>query len=168
MALLYPYVGPPEIRERVLQEPARSIRVDGLLALADFARTQEASADGIVVLTFVVRPDRSFHVAPRRSEHVACAAGGDVLAAGELLVRVREPPAVIGATNQSTGFCPEPDCWLVAHAALASVGIAAPASLTEAYVFRRCESCGERNLVKEAWFVCSLCDADLPEVWNFD
>jgi transcription initiation factor TFIIIB Brf1 subunit/transcription initiation factor TFIIB len=33
--------------------------------------------------------------------------------------------------------------------------------------FRRCPACGERNIVKDDWFVCGVCGADLPTVWNF-
>jgi hypothetical protein len=34
-------------------------------------------------------------------------------------------------------------------------------------MFRRCEKCGERNVVKEGWFVCGVCRTDLPAKWNF-
>ena len=28
--------------------------------------------------------------------------------------------------------------------------------------------CGERNVVKDGWFVCQVCGGDLPESWNFE
>ena len=31
-----------------------------------------------------------------------------------------------------------------------------------------CPNCGQRNIVKEGWFVCGVCGADLPATWNFD
>ena len=42
-----------------------------------------------------------------------------------------------------------------------------PAGFTHAVVFRRCEACGQRNVVKDDAFVCAVCDADLPAEWNF-
>ena len=30
-----------------------------------------------------------------------------------------------------------------------------------------CPRCGERNVVKDGWFVCGVCGADLPAGWNF-
>ena len=32
---------------------------------------------------------------------------------------------------------------------------------------RHCEGCGERNVVRDGWFVCGVCGADLPAEWNF-
>jgi hypothetical protein len=46
------------------------------------------------------------------------------------------------------------------------VGVVPPPAFTHAVVFRRCPRCGERNLVKEDWFVCVFCDAELPAEWN--
>jgi hypothetical protein len=34
-------------------------------------------------------------------------------------------------------------------------------------MFRRCVKCGERNVVKGGWFVCGVCEAELPQQWNF-
>lgn len=33
--------------------------------------------------------------------------------------------------------------------------------------FRKCEECGQRNLVKDDWFFCAVCNADLLENLNF-
>ncbi len=52
-------------------------------------------------------------------------------------------------------------------AALAGAGVAVPAGFNYSFVFRRCPRCGQTNLIKEAWFVCACCDAELPVVWNF-
>ena len=38
---------------------------------------------------------------------------------------------------------------------------------TTRVVFRLCPACNERNIVKDGWFVCDLCGADLPGNWNF-
>ena len=42
-----------------------------------------------------------------------------------------------------------------------------PGKFTRAFEFRLCEACNERNLVKDGWFVCSMCEAELPAEWNF-
>ena len=106
-------------------------------------------------------------IAPRRSEHVACAGGADVTAARELFcdpsgVRIAE------ASNLSTGFCPEPACWEALAAALDRAGIARPPQLTHAFEFRRCTACLERNVIKDGDFTCAICDEPLPAAWNFD
>ena len=116
--------------------------------------------------TFVVSVAGELVVAPRRSEHVACAGGEPVLAAGEL--RFDAKGAVVEVSNNSTGYCPREDCWDAVRDALDRASLERPDGFTFVAVFRHCPACGERNLVKEAWFVCALCDAELPRVWNFD
>ena len=32
---------------------------------------------------------------------------------------------------------------------------------------RRCPTCGERNVIRDGWFACGSCGADLPAAWNF-
>ena len=157
MARVYRYVGPEEVRRRVAGDPAGTpVRSAGELPLDEH-------------LTYVVTVDGLLRVAHRRSEHVACAGGGDVLAAGELLAsRDASGIRVVDISNQSTGYCPDPDCWAAVADALDAAGIAHPSRFTAPIVFRRCEACGERNLVKDDWFECALCGAELPAAWNFD
>jgi hypothetical protein len=130
--------------------------------VADLARFAGREA-----LTFVVSTDGVLCVANRRSEHVACAGGAEVLAAGELVaVADAHGVRVIEVSNQSTGYCPEPESWPAVERALDAAGIAHPGRFTYEATFRRCTGCGERNLVKEGWFVCAVCGAELPLVWN--
>jgi hypothetical protein len=75
---------------------------------------------------------------------------------------------VVEVTNQSTGFCPEPESWSVVATALDRAGIPQPGCFTQEIIFRRCPFCGQRNIVKDGWFVCGLCGADLPRHWNLD
>jgi hypothetical protein len=42
-----------------------------------------------------------------------------------------------------------------------------PAASPEEITFRRCPSCGARNIVRDGDFVCALCDSALPTSWNF-
>ena len=75
--------------------------------------------------------------------------------------------AVTEITNQSTGFCPEPESWAAVSAALDNAGIEHPDGFTTGVIFRRCTRCGERNIVKDSWYYCGICDAKLADDWNF-
>jgi len=164
---LYHYVGPDEIRRAVAGDPSgTSIRT--ATDLIAWATTQDEWCGDSLIATFVVSSDRTLRVAPRRSEHVACALGGSVLAAGELTVCLVPELEITEVTNQSTGYCPEPSCWEVVRSCLVALGIAGPEHLTKVYTFRRCVDCGERNLVKDGRLFCDLCEHELPAEWNFD
>jgi len=121
--------------------------------------------DGSTPATFVVDLDGTLLLAARGSEHVACASGRPVLAAGELFIG---DTAIVEATNQSTGYCPEPGSWSAVGQAFDRIGVARPRGYTAAFVFRRCVHCGQLNVVKDDWFECDVCAAALPETWNCD
>lgn len=117
--------------------------------------------------TFVVSLGGVVLVAPRRSEHVACAGGLEVLAAGELFFTASAGRlTVTRTTNQSTGYCPDLESWGALAAALLKAGVDAPIGFSPEFLFRRCDACGELSVVKERWFVCPFCDAELPRAWN--
>ncbi|HJZ90227.1 MAG TPA: hypothetical protein VKE40_05100 [Gemmataceae bacterium] len=100
---------------------------------------------------------------------MACAGGGEVQSAGEMFWWIDTGGVVLAeVTNQSTGYCPEPESWPVVAAALDRAQIPHPGALTCAFIFRRCERCGQRNVVKEGSFVCAACGWGLPLYWNFD
>jgi hypothetical protein len=46
-------------------------------------------------------------------------------------------------------------------------GVARPDYWTMEFTFRRCPKCEAINIVKEGFFFCGVCDAALPEEWNF-
>jgi hypothetical protein len=166
---LYHYVGPAAILARVADHPAGT-RVASTADLLAWVRHtgQRPGTDGLVAATFVVHPSGDLLVADRRSEHVACAGGGPVLSAGEMFFLVEgDRVEVAEASNQSTGFCPEPGSWPAVAAALDQIGVAHPGRFTTEVVFRRCVGCGERNVVRDGWFVCGVCGAGLPAEWNF-
>ena len=155
----YSYVGPDDIRRRVAGS-ARGAEMRSVANLASLLRGDP--------MTFVVDAEGTLRVADRRSEHVACAGGGDVLAPGELTaVRDGATVRVTDISNQSTGYCPEPASWTAVARALDDAGIAHPGGFTCEVTFRRCPKCGERNLVKDDWFECALCSEELPRAWNF-
>jgi hypothetical protein len=49
--------------------------------------------------------------------------------------------------------------------ALDCVGVKHPGNFTDKIIFRRCLTCGERNIVRH--FTCALCDSALPAQSNF-
>ncbi|WP_405523048.1 hypothetical protein [Streptomyces canus] len=159
---LFGYVGPPELRSTVRPDSeGRIIRsaadLDGWLSGRGPAET----------FTFVVALDGLLRLAPRRSEHVACAGGADVLAAGEMgFARAAGRWAVGEVTNHSTGYCPDLDSWHAVGHALDRAGVEHPGRFTHEVVFRRCGECGERSIVREADFVCVFCGGELPVEWN--
>ncbi|MEV1068272.1 hypothetical protein [Streptomyces sp. NPDC050263] len=158
----YGYVGPEDVRRAVVVgDGGRAIRCAADLDACATAQDAEP-------FTYVVGLDGLLRLAPRRSEHVACAGGGDVLGAGEISFRrgPHGPVRVHEVSNQSTGYCPDPDSWPAVAAALDRADIGRPDGFTHTLVFRRCERCGENNVVREGAFVCVFCDADLPLAWN--
>ncbi len=166
---LYRYVGPREIAARVAEGDALGFRPPSARGLGEWLRqTQPApDGDGLFPVTFVVDEEGHLRVADRRSEHVACAGGRPVRSAGELfLLAAPGPVRVARATNQSTGYYPEPESWPAVAAALDRIGVPHPERFTEEFTLRRCTACGQRNVVKDGWFVCGVCGADLPEKWN--
>ncbi|NET10889.1 MAG: hypothetical protein F6K16_40630, partial [Symploca sp. SIO2B6] len=125
----------------------------------------ERTADSNWIATFTISVERILNIAPRRSEHIACSAGNPVLSAGEMTIdgqyRITE------ISNQSTGFCPEPESWQIVESTLNQIGLQHPGEFTNPMIFRCCPNCNECNIVKDAWYVCMICGAKLPEKWNF-
>jgi hypothetical protein len=163
----YRYVGPEQVRAAAEgADPGAAIR-----ARQDLERWLDAHAadaeGGVTPATFVVSLEGCLRLASRRSEHIACAAGQPVLSAGELFFERRPAARVVAASNLSTGYCPEPESWAAVAGALDRADIRHPGRFTSEFLFRRCPSCGERNLVKDEFFVCAICEADLPPDWNF-
>lgn len=162
----YHYIGPAEIRNTARTQPSGT----SILCVADLrtwlaSTTTEHTQEGYWIATFTISIDKRLQLANRRSEHIACAAGGPVLSAGELTIDQNYEVAEI--SNQSTGFCPEPESWWVVEAVLNRIGIKHPGRFTNIIIFRLCSHCNACNIVKDAWFYCQLCDAKLPERWNF-
>jgi hypothetical protein len=161
----YPYVGPADIKAMVAGSPAGTA-VSDLDALAGWHASQP-SDERDEPFTYVIGLDEVLRVAPRRSEHVACAGGTSVLAAGEIAFR-RDAGrwSVTSVSNQSTGYCPDVTCWPSVATALDRLGVDRPAAFTTEILFRRCPACGEINVVREGDLVCVFCDAGLPAAWN--
>ena len=162
----YEYVGPIEFCDAAKSQPSGTRIVSRADLLTWLAYTQtDRSPDGTNIATFTIDVDGELLLAPRRSEHVACASGGPVLSAGE--ISFDDELTVTEISNQSTGFCPEPESWATVATALDRIGIPHPGRFTTEVVFRLCPSCNERNIVKDDWYYCTMCDRKLPRSWNF-
>ena len=163
----YQYVGPADIRDSALASSPLGTPIHSVDDLSAWivSRSSDTEPDGSLIATFTVDVSGTLLLAPRRSEHVACAGGGPVLSAGE--ITFSSDGDVSEITNQSTGFCPEPESWPTVANALDAIPVDRPDDFTTRVVFRLCPGCNERNIVKDGWFVCDLCGADLPENWNF-
>ncbi len=169
MATLYTYVGPAHIRTRAATL-ASGRKIESVQDLDGWMRQtgQRPNQEGIIVVTFVVDDQGDLRIADRGSEHIACSGGRPVRSAGEIsFARTNKGWQLEEVSNQSTGFCPEPESWSSVAAALDRLGIQHPGTFTLEVIFRRCSACGERNIVKDGWFVCDVCGADLPMLWNF-
>ncbi|MGW2111785.1 hypothetical protein [Streptomyces sp. NPDC001948] len=163
----YRYVGPVELKTAV-RPGGGGCRIS---SAADFDGwiTGRSVAELAEPFTFVVGMDGVLRLAPRRSEHVACAGGDMVLSAGEIsFIREAHRWAVSEVSNQSTGYCPDVNSWPEVARALDNAGLERPSGFTHEVVFRRCLSCQEHNIVREDDFVCVFCGSDLPAAWNVD
>jgi hypothetical protein len=117
-------------------------KVEG--GFVDWVRTVE-TRDLVGPFTYVVDVDGVLRLAPRRSEHVACAGGGKVLAAGEVaLVWCPAGWTVSEVSNQSTGYCPDPSSWSAVAAALDRAGLDRPGGFTSKFVFGAALIAGNR------------------------
>lgn len=163
----YGYVGPAELKAAV-RPGSGGFRVG---SAADFACwvAERSAVEAAEPFTFVVGTDGVLRLAPRRSEHVACAGGARVLGAGEIsFVREADRWTVSDVSNHSTGYCPDISSWTAVAHALDAVELVRPSGFTHEVVFRRCLGCQEHNIVRESDFVCVFCGSDLPETWNVD
>jgi hypothetical protein len=165
----YRYIG-PKVLLTVLQQTSSRVHI----ASADDVRQwikdsgQNLSRDRTVTATFIIDCEGNLWIADRHSEHVLCAAGKNVLSAGEITFLVTFATVeVTDITNQSTGYCPEPESWEAVGTALDQIGFGHPPEFTAAYQFRRCDSCGTTNIVKDDWYECAVCQSSLSTVWNY-
>ncbi|MFB7270714.1 hypothetical protein [Streptomyces sp. NPDC056244] len=163
----YRYVGPVELKAAV-RPGSSGCRIR---SAADFGSwiAERSAAELAEPFTFVVGMDGALRLAPRRSEHVACAGGDMVLSAGEIsFMREADQWAVSEVSNQSTGYCPDVTSWSEVARALDDMEVGRPSGFTYEVVFRRCPGCQENNIVRENDFVCVFCGVDLPAARNVD
>jgi len=161
---LYPFVGPGDLHEPGGGPSGKAITSRAVLAAWLSRQGHDELAEPF---TFTVNAAGDLLLAPRRSEHVRCAGGREVLAAGEITFG-REGLAwrAVAVTNHSTGYCPARASWPAVAAALDRAGIAHPDGYDPVVVFRRCPACKAINIVRDEHFACAICDSPLPQEWN--
>jgi hypothetical protein len=165
----YKYVGSDDIRLKVAGFPSGK-RINSVRDLENWlAQTKQKPNNwGIIAATFVIDEEGYLRIADRHSEHVACAGGKPVLSAGEIFFTYSDQEIEVAEiSNQSTGFCPEPESWRQVALALAQIPLSHPGKFTTEFIFRRCPACGQVNIVKERLFLCTVCGTELPEYGNF-
>ena len=165
----YDYVGPRDLLALLARPSERTAVVKASDALDWIKRSgQHLQRESGITATFIVDLNGRLWINDRHSEHLVCAAGQPVLSAGEMTLAVKgDRVQVVEATNQSTGYCPEPDSWPAVARALDEAGIGHPAAFTNAYQFRLCTSCRMINIIKDDWYECGVCGVALPSAWNF-
>ncbi|MER6192117.1 hypothetical protein [Streptomyces cyaneofuscatus] len=159
---IYYYVGPPDIWTD--SSESTGFHVGDIGALEEFFAAREVD-ELDEPFTYIVDILGRLTLGPRRSEHIACAGGRPVMAAGEIGFARLEKSIHWSAeyiSNQSAGYCPGLNSWPAVARALDSIGISHENHYTNPIVFRKCAHCDGWNVVKEEFFVCSLCDSDLP------
>lgn len=164
----YAYVGPEEIYKRV-EEKYEGTRIRRASDISKWlVESKQERLNGLITLTFVISEQEELLIADRHLEHVVCAGGRDVLSAGEITFSFEEREVCVYAiTNQSTGYCPRASSWEVVDKVLNKIEIDHPYNFTNAYEFRYCENCHNRNLIKDELYECILCGAELDLEWNF-
>ncbi|NEU72315.1 hypothetical protein PI95_006940 [Hassallia byssoidea VB512170] len=167
---LYKYVGSEEVQLAVASFAiGKKIQSVSDLEKWIYETKQQTNPWGLIPATFVVDSEGYLRVSDRHSEHIACAGGESVLSAGEIFFRYGdEGLEVAEVTNQSTGFCPEPESWKYLDNALKLILLPHPPGFTIEFIFRRCCACNQVNLVKENVFICAVCGEKLPNIWNFE
>jgi hypothetical protein len=162
---LYNYVGSEEIKLSVINSDRGTVirSTSDIRNWIDNTYDKKTIASNLVVATFVIDMYGDLRLAPRHSEHVACAGGEPVLSAGEIFVSLNKNYfQVSDITNQSTGYCPEIESWEYVKIALDKIPIDRPSFFTTEFIFRRCCSCSQINIIKDDVFICSVCNSILP------
>lgn len=168
---MYFYVGNKSIQKGVSNYPSGTPIKSQLDLVRWISRNylQQPDSSPYITATFVIDRSGYLRLAPRHSEHVACAGNQPVLSAGEItFLKVADRYEVTEISNQSTGYCPEPESYYYVQQALNKIPITSPDRFTSEFIFRLCNYCEQINIVKDNWFLCGVCNRELPTGWNFD
>ncbi|WP_433222287.1 hypothetical protein ACQP00_23055 [Dactylosporangium sp. CS-047395] len=155
---MYSYAGPPDLLVAAPSRPAGAAIPDRAAFDAWIAGQTRDEPH-----TYVVDATGCLLLAPRHTEHVACAGRAPVRSAGEVtFARTAAGWQVAAISNQSTGYCPDATSWPAVAAALDRAGLPHPGRFTDELTFRRCPACTELNVVKDNDFTCTFCAEPLP------
>ncbi len=159
-------MGPPEFLKLVNENLiGRKIESNSDIHEWLIETKQQYDYDNQVTVTFIIDLDHNLRINDRRSEHVVCAGGLQVLSAGEMTFELGETASlkISHISNQSTGYCPDAESWKDVSKALSKTDLAHPDYFTTSFIFRICSHCHNLNVVKDNYFVCIMCESDLDE-----
>ncbi len=121
-----------------------------------------APNNGNLELTFVVDPRGQLWLSIDTASMSPARADSPYSLLASCVPRVTpQQVAVVSVSNQSTGYCPEPDCWPAVRDALRNAGLESPNEFTHAFDFRRCVSCSGINILKDGMPDCPSCGTEL-------
>jgi hypothetical protein len=163
---MYKYIGAKEILKQVSEEKAGKIirsQKDIIDWISD--TNHKFNSEHEIIATFVIDLNENLRINDRRSEHVVCANGEEVLSAGEITFKKdkSEGISISQITNQSTGYCPSTESWNCVQKALLKINIDFPYFFTTEFIFSVCKNCGIINIVKDEFYYCLSCESDLEE-----
>jgi hypothetical protein len=161
---MYQYIGAKEILKQIDLEKIGKI-ISSPNDIKDWIINTQQICDNNneIIATFVIDLYENLRINDRRSEHVVCANGENVLSAGEITFEIKKNKiiSISQITNQSTGYCPSIKSWNFIEKVLKKIDIEFPDFFTTAFVFRICKNCGNINLIKDSFFVCMNCEKEL-------
>ena len=165
----YPFVGPDSLRHLAgIASERHALQSEAGLRAWVTGSGVRLRRGAQITFTFVLLPPEQLFLADRRSEHISCARGHAVLSAGEMTFLFDGTRLLLDeVTNQSTGYCPEPESWPAVRDALVSLGLKAPDQFTYAFEFRFCSNCRVTSIIKNQIFECPACGGELPHDWNY-
>ncbi|AZZ91839.1 hypothetical protein EUZ85_14310 [Hahella sp. KA22] len=167
---LYSYVGPKDLLLLVDNDVERFAIYSHLDVLDWKSKTEQTlQKDKTITATYIIDTNDTLYIGDRHMEHVSCAIGDHIKAAGEITFEITtHQVSIIGATNQSTGYCPEKSCWNELRKALEKTSMRTVNGFTESFEFRICTHCKTINIIKESVFYCAVCDSKLSKHWNIN
>jgi len=157
---MYNYVGPRMLIQTLkVEQEGKKIKSNIDVNTWILETSQIPNNHNEITATFIIDSNLYLRVSDRHSEHVACAGGKQVFSAGEITFEVEngEVTKISQITNQSTGYCPDASSWQYVEKVLAKLNLPYPAYFTQAFVFKICDNCGSINIIKDNFFVCSVC-----------
>lgn len=166
---LYSYVGSQEIFDAI-DFNFTGYKISKSEDILDWIKlTNQEITNNSVIATFIINEKQELVINDRHSEHVLCAGGKNVISAGEItfLVKGKNQVLISEISNQSTGYCPQPESWDYVKEVLSKIGIEHPNYFTLAFEFRLCNNCKSINLIKDNIFECQMCESTLDLEWNF-
>jgi hypothetical protein len=169
-AKLYNYVGSEEIKLSIINFGIGTVirSISDIRHWIDDTCDRKTISSNLVIATFVIDMHGELRLADRYSEHIACAGREPVLSAGEIFISWNKKYFEVSEiTNQSTGYCPKIESWEHVEIALNKISINHPSCFTSEFIFRHCSSCLQINIIKDNFFICSVCNSNLSHEWNF-